>query len=360
MNLSGRVILIFGGLIFAILTTLHSHGQSSLWREMKGTIFVHPIADSTDIHSSQKILELRGENSLPLWFSREIYKDVCLTKECRMVRLRMYWNGTGDYSGIEVPENEPLTKTDHSVFNPDDYKKLDSILSDSLSVLKNLKLKDLIIGKVNKSKEEVDGHTGATQPSLQEYLVRNAAYTCYTLWHTVYGPTRDEIRLVLEERADQNLLRLLLTWKEPHYLIWAIGFIKRHQEYHQNFYSEIMNLIKSEDSNVSQNALHYFSTGRLSSINIQIKLARMIGDVSLENRYEIIRKFSELPQVCNDAILIMLEQFESQKISASSFSDVGKLIGTENLKDLLIIEKITNISKTKNLYILKITQKLLQ
>jgi hypothetical protein len=120
------------------------------------------INDKTDSLSAQEIVELRDSEGIPIWFYCDIFKTVCLTKECRMVRLRIYWNGAGNYAGMQIPKNEPLTKSEHSEFKPEDYKKLDRILSDSLSILKGLKLKDLIIENEDKNKSQVDALSGAT------------------------------------------------------------------------------------------------------------------------------------------------------------------------------------------------------
>jgi hypothetical protein len=63
--------------------------------------------------------------------------------------------------------------------------------------------------------------------------------------------------------------------------------------------------------------------------------------------------------VNNDAILILLEQFENQKISAGLLEYVCKLIRPENLKDIRIVEKLKSISRDKNLYVRNMAQKLL-
>jgi hypothetical protein len=158
---------------------------------MKGDRYTHIYIDKNDSLSSQEIIELRNEKGLALWFGRDFQKIVCLTGQCRKVHLWLFWDGCGNYLGFQEHPEDPLTKTDHAVFNSEDYLKLHQILSDSVSVLKDLKQEDLIVRTEKDDKNpNIDAVSGATQLSLQEYLVRNAAYTCYTLWHTVYGNTR--------------------------------------------------------------------------------------------------------------------------------------------------------------------------
>jgi hypothetical protein len=177
---------------------------------------------------------------MPLWFSRDFFMNVCLDGLCRMVQVRIYWTGAATYLGLKSPENDPLTKADHSKFRPEDYKKLDQILLDSVSILRSLRIEDLTIKPEIKSKDLIDGHSGATEPSISGYVVKDAVYTCYTLWHTVYGPTWERIKSILEQRTDMNDLRLVFKHDNNQCILWAIDFIKKHPQYHEPFHSEIM------------------------------------------------------------------------------------------------------------------------
>jgi hypothetical protein len=129
------------------------------------------------------LFELQNENGLPIWFGRHIFKDVCISGECKMIRLWLFWDGAGNYLGLQIPEQEPLTKSDHTPFEPEDYDKLEDILRDTASILKDLKPEDLIIvpDTIDAYKAyEVDGYTAATQPALAEVMVKDAVYTCHT------------------------------------------------------------------------------------------------------------------------------------------------------------------------------------
>jgi len=327
--------------------------------QMEGKRINHPIIDSEDSLSAQTIVELRNENGLPVWFSRDIYKNVCLTRECRMVRLRIYYNGASNYLGFRLFENDPLTKTDHTVFNPGDYKKLDQILADSLSVLKDLEMKDLLVEKEDSKTTQIDGHSGATLPSLQEYLVKNAAYTCYTLWHTVYGLTQMEIRHQLENRADSAYLQLIFKQNNPDYLIWAIDFITKHPEYHSIFYPEIINLLESKDANLSRHVISYFTPKLFSDEAIQKELALKLKVAPTQLKYDIVWRFSEIPHVSNEAILIMLQLYNDQILSAGLLGYICKLIHSDNLEDISIVKELTLLSKSKNLYIRNMIERLL-
>lgn len=334
-----------------ILVNTNVRGQARDFEKMAEARYVHPFTDRSDSLSAREIVELRDPGGVPSWFARDIYKNVCLTGECRMVRLRIYWNGAGNYLGMKVAENEPLTKTDHSVFSLEDYQKLDRILADSLSMLKRLVLKDLTIERENEDKYRVDGITGATQPSIYESVVRNAVYTTYTLWHTVYGPARAYIMSILDKSAGAEYLQLIFARQNPSYLIWAIDFIARHPQFHSTFYPEVLKCIKSNNYGLFQKALGYFNPTNLSEVAVQRELALMAGEPSVLNRYEVLRKFSALSHISNEAVLVMLENYEKELISAGLLGYVMELIRPEHLNNELIVKKIKKLLRDKNLYV---------
>lgn len=328
--------------------------------KMQGTRFSYPITDKSDSLSATEIIELQDERGIPVWFGRYFHKAVCLTGECRMVHMWLYWDGAGNYLGFQPDEKEPLTKTDHHVFGPEDYLKLHRILSDSLSVLKSLKQEELIILPEKKNDPvKVDAYSGATKVNLQEYLVKNAAYTCYTLWHTVYGPTRGKILDLLDARTDSAALEKIFAMNNPGYQVWAIKTVEKHPAFHPAFYPRIIQLIKSGNIDIAHRALDYFTPARLSDEKVQTGIAGTLDEALPQLKFHIILKFKPLPQISNEAILIMLEQYEKQKIYAGLLAFVCELIKPYNLKDARIIRKLNKLSKDKNQYVRSISENLI-
>jgi hypothetical protein len=277
-----------------------------------------------------------------------------------MVHLWLFWDGAGNYLGIQPHENEPLTKTDHNKFSENDYRKLNFILSDTGSVLKTLKQEELIIKAEKKeTKQRFDAVTGATQPSLQDYLVKNAAYTCYTLWHTVYGPTRTEVLAILDKRADAAFLQLSFETGDLIRLRWAVRFIRNHPEYHDAFYRQIINQIKSEDFQLSQLSLDYFDKSRLDDPVLQSELISNFAQMPYRCKFDLIWKLSSLKKVKDENVMILLQLFDDQIINASMLSYIYQLIHPESLKNHQIYKKLKKISKNDNRYVRDITLKLL-
>lgn len=336
--------------------------QTDFWK-MEGTRITHLFEDKADSLSAPELFELQDENGLPVWFGRHFFKDVCMTGKCKMIRLSLFWDGAGNYLGMNIPEEEPLTKSDHTEFVTADYQKLDIILRDTSSILKDLKSEELIIvpDSIDPYKAyEVDGYTGATQPALAEVVVKDAVYTCHTLWHTVYGPTQKEIHEILERRVSEEYLSLMFKSKNPNYSLWAIQSIEKYPEYHENFYSQIINCIKSENTGLANKALSYFASPILADTIVQNQLVKIMPDVDMNFRYEILWKLIGVKKVDGQVVIMLLKMFESKTLGVGTLHLIYRLISTEHLsKNQEIVQIVNGLSETENTYIRNMTRKLL-
>jgi hypothetical protein len=256
----GSFIMVF--IPFNLFSGSSQSDDGDYW-SMNGVLIEHEFNDSLDLLSDQVIFELQDKNGLPVWFGRYIFKDVCILGQCRMVSIWLFWDGAGNYLGIQLLDDEPLTKSDHTEFELEDYAKLESILKNPNSILKDKNSEDLTLKPESDNPFEVDGYSGATQPALAEVVVEDAVYTCHTLWHTVYGPTRDKIKEILEERVDEDYLSLMLESGNPDFVIWGIRSIKQFPRYHDSFYHFIVEEIKSDYDRLYEEAIGYFGPDKM-------------------------------------------------------------------------------------------------
>ena len=351
-------------LLLAGFTEIPPGFRQTDFRNMEGNRIIHHFENEADSLSSTEIIELQEKNGLPVWFGREFHKDVCMTGECKMIRLTLYWDGAGNYLGMEIPEEEPLTKSDHNEFEAPDYQKLDAILRDTASILKELKSEDLIAApdSVDLYKAyEVDGYTAATQPALAEVVVKDAVYTCHTLWHTVYGPTQKEIHNILEERVSEEYLSLMFASRNPSYPAWAIRSIEKHRQYHDTFYPKIINCIKSEDAGLANLALAYFQPDILKESAIQNQLVEIMPDVDMNFRYEILWKLIGVEKVDGQVVARLLEMFDDSTLGVGSLNLIFRLVSPEHLEnEEKIAHSIAKLLEHENAYIRNLTGKLLK
>lgn len=308
---------------------------------MEGVTVTHLLENSKDSLSDNKVIELQDQNGLTVWFGRYFFKDICTTGICRMVRLWIFWDGTGNYLGIQLDENDPLTKSDHSPFASHDYTRLDEILADTVSILKDLSYEDLTVEEEvnndNMGLFEVDGYSSATAATLKEYVVDDAVFTCYTLWHTVYGETKDHIDDLLQERINEQYIRYLLNG-DANQQLFALGNINQRSDYFPEFESQILNLITSEDRNIAEKAISLITTEYLTNPGKQPHFVGLIKDARPSTKYEIIYKMQLVDDVSPDAMVVLLDLFHAGDISQGALNHIFKIIQKQMDTDEFIKE----------------------
>ncbi|WP_297095024.1 hypothetical protein [uncultured Draconibacterium sp.] len=353
------VVIVFGGLFCLSYLDVESTQENFL--DWEGERVLHTFNDTADASSDQQIIELQDANGMPLWFGRHFYKDVCISGKCKMIRLWLFWDGAGNYLGFQVPEDEPLTKSDHTIFEHKDYIKLDDILKDPSSILKKLKQEDLVIIPDSiKNPYELDGYTAATQPALAEVVVKDAVYSCHTLWHTVYGPTQQEIFRLLDERTDADFLTQMLSSNKSEKIIWAIETIEKHREYHAEFYPRIIIFIKSEDDLLAETALDYFQKDELKDEQVKKQLVDEMPFFSARTNVELIWRLIENGGVLEEIFLQLLRFVKEGKLQVTSLNLVYQLYQPDFFENREIETLLNNFLKDKDAYVRTLTQKVLE
>lgn len=341
---------------------------------MEGIRVSHVMENSSDSLSDNKIVELKDKNGLAIWFGRYFYKDICITGVCRMVKLWIFWDGVGNYLGIQLDEKDPLTKSDHTPFESQDYIRLDEILADTVSILKELQYEDLVIedtlqlsvdDKSEKKLFEVDGYSSATLPSLKEYVIKDAVFTCYTLWHTVYGETKVRIDDLLNDKVDFKYIDKLLKGSENQKL-FALEMIKRSDSFFLKFESQILALAASPNNNISEKALSVVTPQYLSNSENQLRFIELMDHSLPETKYEIIYKLQLIDNISTDAIILLIDKYTTGKISAGGLNQIFKIISKRIVtnKNILnnneIESRLVQLSKHSDPYTANLTKNFLK
>lgn len=153
----------------------------------------------------------------------EIFTPVCYSRTCYPVFINYRWDLLGNYEKYELPDGRTLTKSDHLEFDKKEYEKLQDILSNGNSILKNYRADQLVSSTESINPTGVDAVTGATLKSIQKEIVSGAVYSCYTLWHIAHGDISEKLKQHTENqlKSDDFLIRFLQS-SNYHYQYWAI------------------------------------------------------------------------------------------------------------------------------------------
>lgn len=218
------------------------------------------------------VVALMGTDGLPYWYYR-IFTPVCLTGECRPIDIGIYWHFSGKYLGIEI-YREPLTKTDHSEFSPLDYDRLESILQNEWSDLREYTAEELVepLDKPSDQKTQVDGVTGATRKAISEAAVKDAVYTTHTIWHLIHVGEPEQLALLaLSEIANEPTLahRLLATEDAENRNFVLRGVIDGHLSTDSIIEKSILQGLSAEDNTYRDLAFKALSRLNLSTLSLQ-------------------------------------------------------------------------------------------
>lgn len=324
---------------------------------LKGKLVVHPIENSIDSLSDPEFLELVDENGLPIWFARYFFKDICVTGICNMAKFWIFWDGTGKYLGFRLNNNEPLTKNNHIDFLPQDYVRLDEILKDTESILQDFNYENLGVESEIEIAEErsiskVDAFTSATPPALSEYVVEDAVFTCYTLWHTVYGETHKKIQTLLTESADSNYIEKLLRGNEDQQM-FALEQIAVNLKLIAEFEEVLFQLITSNDLALSKKTVSLFPSDYFDYSENQLKFINLINNSLPEIKYEIIYRLQELDSLSTGSLILLLDKYTEGVISIAGLNQVYRIVANYKSKKHIdfekVISKIEILSKSPNL-----------
>lgn len=333
--------------------------------ENRGKLVSHSHSDSSRIPADYPIWELQNRDRLPIGFSTFIEKEVCTDSTCKRVKVWLFWDRVGNYTGLSTPCSQPLTKSDHTAFDREDYEQLDLILKDTSSVLRRLEYRDLTgndpgaVSPGNSSASGIDGISGATSPALHDVVVKDAVYTCYTLWHTLYGHYSPQIRSIVSNRANRLFLRQLFQSGVPSYQAWAIQYVSGKSPGYPEFTKTICRLIETSSPDIVTLALGYFTKDNMNGNTLKL-LTGTIKNIDADTQSEVLEKLAETEALETKAVAALLKMYETGVIDVTLLHSVYMLVRPVHLRDDSVLSILNRLMLSENNYIKNLTRRLLQ
>ena len=285
---------------------------------------------------------------IPIHYFRKIATEVCFDKKCRLLDITVYWNITGRYLGFELPDGEFLSKYDHEPFVAREYERLNELLADP-----SLSLSDISFEKLIEIPEtdgdSADGLSGATTEDVSKMVVKGAAYTTYTLWNIVYGPTRGFVAHLTEMQLTPDLINLILQSSDISDRVWALNRINQSSVLSSKLTSTLLELISGEDFSLTYNAINAISLVHISSDSLQLGLFSRYEKVSHSVQKMIIDKLMDAPYL-HPEIVTTSRGFLNQ-LNGKQLGDILNLYSTHSVDDLETCKEIAKILENENRYI---------
>ncbi len=161
----------------------------------------------------------------PSAYSTWVDSVICLEKTCEVVKVQLHWDFLGRYQRYNVAEGSKLTKLDHVPFSEEDHAKLQSILLDKSSPLREV-TKEGLTGKPFKEEDGIDAITRPTLLTLKNTVVTGAGYCCYDLWHWANGDLATVLRTLSGQAFSPSALESLIGSQDEHAAAFALVQLK--------------------------------------------------------------------------------------------------------------------------------------
>ena len=174
------------------------------------------------------LIERRNTSDEAEQFYMDVESVVCGDSLCRVDIVRLYWDTYARFLRLELPEEVALEKAEGKAFTQEDYAKLDRVLKNEHSPLKDL-YSDQIVGSL--ASEGVDAVSRASVSINKKDYVEGAIWTCYSLWHWVHGDTQEIIRNLRGDASSTQELKSLLSSKDTDAQIFAIEQLGRRKAF---------------------------------------------------------------------------------------------------------------------------------
>jgi hypothetical protein len=349
-----KYFVLLGGIILSILLSSFLQERETLKYTQKPTIDLELNNGQThiltyyDALNNDSLYLLKTKKNIPLNYFKNIKTEFCFDKECRPLTITVYWNITGRYLGFELPKGEFLSKHDHEPFEQTEYEKLNQLLADPSLPFQSISFEKLVELPESET-DEVDAISGATTEDVAKIVIKGAAYTTFTLWNIIHGPTSDFVINLTEKQLSPDLVDLILKSPDISDRIWALDRMGQNMELNKKLLSSILDIISGDDFYMAYNALEAIGPVHLNSTDLQLSLFSIYTETNPSIKNGIVKKLMEAPYLSSEIVKesrILLKQLNGQQLGGFL-----KLYVKYSVEDIETCREISKILLNDNRYI---------
>jgi hypothetical protein len=224
--------------------TVASEGDAQPEKVVHKMELADPMAPSAP-PSVHNVVQTKDRNGFPVGYALDIMTEVCMDKKCKVVEATIHWNAVGYYERLEYPPGKPLTKKEHVPFDADDYAKLDRILGDPNSILATHSL--AFLAKPVENDEGIDAWTGATPLTVQQSVVKDAAFTTWVMWRWANGEIVQKLRKLTEKSCTPRYLKHLLGSDDRRCVDFGLKYVMEHRSSDAQFVDDVFRILENGD-----------------------------------------------------------------------------------------------------------------
>lgn len=308
------------------------------------------------LNSDDSLYLFNSKEDIPIHFFRNIATEVCFDNKCRLLEITIYWNITGRYLGLELPRGEFLSKYDHEPFVPSEYERLNELLADPTLLLGDITFEKLI-ELPETAIPSVDGISGATTEDLAKVVVKGAAYTTYTLWNIVYGPTIEFVARITENQLSPDLIELILKSPDINDRFWVLNRISQQTVLNPTLTSALLDMISDKNFSLTYATINAISPTHLDSDPFQLGLFSKYEKVNHSVQKMIIDKLMDAPYLHPEIVKTSRDFLDD--LNGEQLGNMLLLYSKHSIDDLESCKAIASILQNENRYISKKAYKFL-
>jgi len=216
------------------------------------------------------VVQSKDRNGFPVGYALHITTEVCMDKKCKTVEATIHWNAVGYYERLEHPPGKPLTKKEHVPFDADDYAKLDRILGDRNSILATHSL--AFLAKPVENDEGIDAWSGATPLTVQQSVVKDAAFTTWVMWRWANGEIVQTLRSLTEKSCTRRYLQHLLGSDDRRCVDFGLKYVMEHRSSDVQFVDDVFRILENGDREHVVLSLRFLSSAMKDKEKLHARL----------------------------------------------------------------------------------------
>ncbi len=314
---------------------------------------VHP-GDASAKAVPHTLVQTFDAEGNPTAYSMWVDSVICRERVCDVVKVQLQWDALGRYQNYQVALGGELTKLDHVPFTQRDLAKLQEILRDTDSPLREVEKEAMIAKAPPKPKEGGDGVAAVSQPtvlSLKTAVIIGAGYTCYDLWHWANGLVTQQIRDLSGQDSSAKKLLAYLSGNDQQEAYFALEYLAERKIDDPAVFAAVVDRCKRGDPSLVEPTLAYL---RQAASSDQVYYDAIVDLFSVPDSKKRVLILEDLSASSQQAVAGFYDQLCDYLPGLESYFEVHRfltLMEKQNSGSAKVAEKAAELLEHEKFFI---------